>query len=47
MRFEAEVWRRAKQACLDHGTTLQAICNEGMLLRLAELDRIKKSKETR
>jgi hypothetical protein len=41
MRFREELWRRAKQACLDHGTTLQALCDEGLELRLAELDREK------
>jgi hypothetical protein len=41
MRFREDLWRRAKQACLDHDTTLQALCNEGLELRLAELERQK------
>jgi hypothetical protein len=37
VRMPAELWRRAKQACLDHDTNLTALFNEGLELRLKQL----------
>jgi hypothetical protein len=37
VRMPEDLWRRAKQACLDHDTNLTALFNEGLELRLEQL----------
>jgi hypothetical protein len=40
-RIRADLKRRAEHFCVDHDTSLSALVNEGLELRLAELDREK------
>jgi len=44
IRFTEDLWRRAKIAAAEHGTTLQQICQDGLELRLTQLDRNKEKK---